>query len=238
MVLNSSFLLFLNLKAVSFSHLQKLVIASPIINASLNLKAVSFSHLQKLVIASPIINTSLISLHQSPPHVHHYPLYSRAFQRLQTRVHSFPPIHSVPSREAVQRHHYVYRNSLTFLHGSLKRRRRFKENRWDSRMMLGSGGMSSSHSATVSALAVAIGLQEGAGVGAPTFVVALVLACVVMYDASGVRLHAGRQAELLNQIVCELPPEHPVSNIRSLRDSIGHTPLQLRDFGCDRDTVS
>ncbi|KAJ8763997.1 hypothetical protein K2173_004869 [Erythroxylum novogranatense] len=92
--------------------------------AFLNLKAVSFSHLQKLVIASPNINTSLISLHQSPPRVHHYPLYSLAFQRLQTRVHSFPPIHSVPSRDAVQRHHYVYRNSLTFLHGSLKRRRR------------------------------------------------------------------------------------------------------------------
>ncbi|KAJ8754847.1 hypothetical protein K2173_015359 [Erythroxylum novogranatense] len=101
----------------------------------------------------------------------------------------------------------------------------FKEKRWDSRMMLGSGGMPSSHSATVSALAVAIGLQEGAG--APTFAIALVLACVVMYDASGVRLHAGRQAELLNQIVCELPPEHPVSNIRPLRDSLGHTPLQV-----------
>ncbi|XP_021906159.1 uncharacterized protein LOC110820855 isoform X1 [Carica papaya] len=49
----------------------------------------------------------------------------------------------------------------------------------------------------------------------------------VMYDASGVRLHAGRQAELLNQIVCELPPEHPVSNCRPLRDSLGHTPLQV-----------
>ncbi|KAJ8764035.1 hypothetical protein K2173_004924 [Erythroxylum novogranatense] len=84
-------------------------------------------------------------------------------------------------------------------------------------MMLGSGGMPLSHSATVSALAVAIGLQEGAGAGAPTFAVALVLACVVMYDASGVRLHA--------VAICELPPEHPVSNIRPLRDSLGHTPL-------------
>ncbi|KAL6968930.1 hypothetical protein U1Q18_047461 [Sarracenia purpurea var. burkii] len=48
-----------------------------------------------------------------------------------------------------------------------------------------------------------------------------------MYDASGVRLHAGRQAELLNQIVCELPPEHPVSSVKPLRDSLGHTPLQV-----------
>ncbi|KAF5461131.1 hypothetical protein F2P56_020950 [Juglans regia] len=101
----------------------------------------------------------------------------------------------------------------------------FKEKKWDSRRMFGSGGMPSSHSATVSALAVAIGLQEGAG--GPAFAIAVVLACVVMYDASGVRLHAGRQAELLNQIVCELPPEHPVSNVRPLRDSLGHTPLQV-----------
>ncbi|KAK7324815.1 hypothetical protein VNO77_28673 [Canavalia gladiata] len=101
----------------------------------------------------------------------------------------------------------------------------YKEKRWDSKRMLDSGGMPSSHSATVSALAVAIGLQDGAGSAA--FAIAVVLACIVMYDASGVRLHAGRQAELLNQIVCELPPEHPLSNARPLRDSLGHTPLQV-----------
>ncbi|XP_028808322.1 uncharacterized protein LOC114762891 [Neltuma alba] len=101
----------------------------------------------------------------------------------------------------------------------------YKERRWDSKRMLDSGGMPSSHSATVSALAVAIGLQEGTG--SPAFAVAVVLACVVMYDATGVRLHAGRQAELLNQIVCELPPEHPLSSVRPLRDSLGHTPLQV-----------
>ncbi|KAK4420794.1 putative membrane protein YuiD [Sesamum alatum] len=100
-----------------------------------------------------------------------------------------------------------------------------KDKKWDSRRMLGSGGMPSSHSATVTALATAIGLEEGAG--ASSFAIAVVLACVVMYDATGIRLHAGRQAELLNQIVCELPPEHPVANVRPLRDSLGHTPLQV-----------
>lgn len=33
--------------------------------------------------------------------------------------------------------------------------------------------------------------------------------------------------QLLNQIVCELPPEHPLSTVRPLRDSLGHTPLQV-----------
>ncbi|XVF21007.1 hypothetical protein REPUB_Repub12eG0053300 [Reevesia pubescens] len=70
----------------------------------------------------------------------------------------------------------------------------FKERRWDSKRMIDSGGMPSSHSATVTALAVAIGLQDGTG--GPAFAIAVVLACVVMYDASGVRLHAGRQAEV------------------------------------------
>ncbi|CAK9315462.1 unnamed protein product [Citrullus colocynthis] len=101
----------------------------------------------------------------------------------------------------------------------------YKERKWESKRMLDSGGMPSSHSATVTALAVAIALQEGSG--GPAFAIALVFACVVMYDATGVRLHAGRQAELLNQIVCEFPPEHPLSSIRPLRDSLGHTPLQV-----------
>lgn len=43
--------------------------------------------------------------------------------------------------------------------------------------MLDSGGMPSSHSATVSALALAIGLQEGAG--SPAFAIAVVLSCIV-----------------------------------------------------------
>ncbi|XP_022771759.1 uncharacterized protein LOC111314556 isoform X4 [Durio zibethinus] len=108
----------------------------------------------------------------------------------------------------------------------------FKERRWDSKRMIDSGGMPSSHSATVTALAVAIGLQDGTG--GPAFAIAVVLACVVMYDASGVRLHASRQAEfffpywqLLNQIVCEFPPEHPLSSMRPLRELLGHTPLQV-----------
>ncbi|KAL3821065.1 hypothetical protein ACJIZ3_006970 [Penstemon smallii] len=83
-----------------------------------------------------------------------------------------------------------------------------KDKKWDSRRMLGSGGMPSSHSATVTALATAIGFQDGAG--ASSFAIAVVLACV-----------------LLNQIVCELPPEHPVANVRPLRDSLGHTPFQV-----------
>ncbi|XP_021744504.1 uncharacterized protein LOC110710497 [Chenopodium quinoa] len=101
----------------------------------------------------------------------------------------------------------------------------YKERRWDLKQLIGSGGMPSSHSATVTALAAAIGLQDG--FGGSVFAAALILACVVMYDATGVRLHAGRQAEVLNQIVYGLPAEHPLAESRPLRELLGHTPPQV-----------
>ncbi|KAK9008294.1 hypothetical protein V6N11_075194 [Hibiscus sabdariffa] len=101
----------------------------------------------------------------------------------------------------------------------------YKEKRWDIKQLVGSGGMPSSHSSTVMALATAIRLQEG--FGGSLFATALILACVVMYDATGVRLHAGRQAEVLNQIVYELPAEHPLAESRPLRELLGHTPPQV-----------
>ncbi|CAA6663961.1 unnamed protein product [Spirodela intermedia] len=101
----------------------------------------------------------------------------------------------------------------------------YKERRWDLKQLIGSGGMPSSHSATVTALAVSIGLKDG--FGGSIFATAMIVACVVMHDAFGVRLHAGRQAEVLNQIVFELPIEHPLANTRPLHELLGHTPLQV-----------
>ncbi|XP_057509913.1 uncharacterized protein LOC130792370 [Actinidia eriantha] len=101
----------------------------------------------------------------------------------------------------------------------------YKERHWDLKQLIGSGGMPSSHSATVTALAVAIGFHDG--FGGSLFATASILACVVMHDAFGVRLHAGRQAEVLNQIVYELPAEHPLAESRPLRELLGHTPTQV-----------
>ncbi|TVU20384.1 hypothetical protein EJB05_36591 [Eragrostis curvula] len=101
-----------------------------------------------------------------------------------------------------------------------------KEKKWDARKFLSSAGVLSSLSATVGSLAVAVGQQEGADSSA--FALALVFAAVVMYDASGIRFHTGRQAALLNQIVCDFPPEHPIiSTFRPLREPLGHSPLQV-----------
>ncbi|GAB2214357.1 hypothetical protein Droror1_Dr00018700 [Drosera rotundifolia] len=101
----------------------------------------------------------------------------------------------------------------------------YKERRWDLKQLIGSGGMPSSHASTVTALAVGVGFHDG--LGGSLFAASVVLASVVMYDATGVRLQAGRQAEVLNQIVYELPAEHPLSESRPLHELLGHTPLQV-----------
>lgn len=63
---------------------------------------------------------------------------------------------------------------------------RYKENRWDVKRLYGSGGMPSSHSATVTGLACAIGLREG--LGGPLFAIAFVLACIVRIPILGLSL--------------------------------------------------
>ena len=92
--------------------------------------------------------------------------------------------------------------------------------------MVGSGGMPSSHSATVCALATATGMECGAG--SPEFAITIMLAIIVMYDAMGVRRETGKQGRVLNEMLeiftnmgKEISPE------KRLKDFVGHTPLQV-----------
>ncbi len=96
--------------------------------------------------------------------------------------------------------------------------------RLDLRLWTSAGGMPSSHSALVAALATAIGIQDG--LDSPLFAVSVVLAMVVMYDAAGVRRAASAQARILNQILDELFHGHPLREER-LRELLGHTPFQV-----------
>ena len=50
------------------------------------------------------------------------------------------------------------------------------------------------------------------GPGSAAFAITFVVAAVVMYDAMGVRQHAGRQAAVINALVVTLPPEHPIQD--------------------------
>lgn len=92
------------------------------------------------------------------------------------------------------------------------------------RMLTTAGGMPSSHSALVSALATSVGLREG--LGSSLFLVTVALAMITMYDAAGIRRAASIQARILNQIIAELFEGHPISETK-LRELLGHTPIQV-----------
>ncbi|GJP81842.1 hypothetical protein CLOP_g11960 [Closterium sp. NIES-67] len=79
------------------------------------------------------------------------------------------------------------------------------------RLVVKSGGMPSSHSAVVTALATSIYFDCGAS--DPLFGMAVVFATIVMYDAQGVRAAVGKQAQVINSLVVpQLVPPHPLSS--------------------------
>lgn len=90
--------------------------------------------------------------------------------------------------------------------------------------IMGAGGMPSSHSAVVTSLATLIGKNEG--VASPIFALATIFAFIVMYDASGIRRAAGKQAALLNKIV-NTPGLTKLQVQEKLVEALGHTPKQV-----------
>jgi hypothetical protein len=99
----------------------------------------------------------------------------------------------------------------------------FRFKKWNWATFLSAGGMPSSHSALVTSVALATGLHEG--FDKAVFAVAVAIAMVVVYDATGVRRQAGMQAQQINILVEELLRGHPIS-AQHLREVIGHTPLE------------
>jgi acid phosphatase family membrane protein YuiD len=100
----------------------------------------------------------------------------------------------------------------------------YKEKRINFRYLVQAGGMPSSHSAMVAALAMAIGLQEGFGTS--VFAVAICFAMIVLYDAAGVRRAAGKQAKVLNVIISDFVDNKKLRG-EKLKELIGHTPMEV-----------
>ena len=100
------------------------------------------------------------------------------------------------------------------------------ERRWAFDRLLETGGMPSSHSAAVSALAVSVGALYGWGT--PYFAIAAVFGSIVMYDATGIRRAAGMQAELINDLVNELGHLFDEGfRPQALKTLLGHTYPQV-----------
>ena len=95
------------------------------------------------------------------------------------------------------------------------------------KLFFSDGGMPSNHSAAVTSTATAVALQ--CGMDSPVFAVSMILALIVMHDATGVRQETGKQAKVINNMVKlldsmgrgELTPEE------TLKEFVGHTGRQV-----------
>ena len=103
------------------------------------------------------------------------------------------------------------------------------EKRFRPDRIFGDGGMPSGHSATVTSLAVLVGWTQGYS-SAP-FAIAMILAIIVMNDATGVRLEAGKHAasikelaDIVNGFFVEKDKKIKTEKLKLL---VGHTPLQV-----------
>lgn len=100
------------------------------------------------------------------------------------------------------------------------------ERRWDILRIKETGGMPSSHSATVAAITTTCGMLYG--MNSPYFAICLIYGGIVIHDATGVRRAAGKHAEILNNLVSEL--SHLIEqgkNEKALKTLLGHTYPQV-----------
>ena len=86
------------------------------------------------------------------------------------------------------------------------------------------GGMPSSNSSLVTALATSIGFEFGAST--PLFTLSLFYGILIIRDALGVRRAAGNQARTMNRMVVLLN-ERFHTEFQPVREVTGHTPAEV-----------
>lgn len=95
--------------------------------------------------------------------------------------------------------------------------------RWT--ILFATGGMPSSHSSTVVAMATSVGLIDG--FSSTNYAIAVCFATVVMFDAAGLRRNASKQAMVLNRMIKQLlSPESETGKVK-LKEFLGHTPTEV-----------
>jgi len=94
-------------------------------------------------------------------------------------------------------------------------------------LAFGTGGMPSSHAATMTGTTLAIGLFSG--FDHPAFAIAVAISMIVIYDAAGVRREAGFHAEALNRLIDEwfALTKTPQADQKKLKEMLGHTPIEV-----------
>lgn len=100
----------------------------------------------------------------------------------------------------------------------------WKTHEFDFVYLVSTGGMPSSHSATVSGLAFGIGYTEG--FGTPIATLAFAFAIITMFDAATVRYAAGEHAKVLNAIVRDIK-ELKLKPAQRFKELLGHTRTEV-----------
>ncbi|GGI11276.1 MULTISPECIES: divergent PAP2 family protein [Gottfriedia] len=95
-----------------------------------------------------------------------------------------------------------------------------KNKDFDLSKFFASGGMPSSHSSTVTGLALSVGLTMG--FESVDFAMAAIFATIIMYDASGVRLAVSKHAKILNDFF-----HGRIKNYKALNELVGHTSYEV-----------
>ena len=90
------------------------------------------------------------------------------------------------------------------------------------RLFNGTGGMPSSHTSFSTSLTMMLGLNLG--FDSPIFAVALVFTFIVSYDAMGLRMESGKQAEAINRIFDEIFKD---GSMEKLKEKLGHKPQEV-----------
>ncbi|KMM39100.1 divergent PAP2 family protein [Guptibacillus hwajinpoensis] len=103
---------------------------------------------------------------------------------------------------------------------------------WDVKQVATTGGMPSSHSAGVSALATYIAANKGSR--HTETALAAIFGVIVMYDAQGIRRHTGEIARLVNELedsFASLSGDFPsfefVEREKELNEFLGHQPIEV-----------
>ena len=99
------------------------------------------------------------------------------------------------------------------------------EKKLDLSSFFGSGGMPSSNTAFVVSLAIMVGATEGFDTA--LFAATATLACIVMYDATGVRRETGKQAEVLNEIIRNMFIDGKPITDEEFKELVGHTKVEV-----------
>ncbi len=103
---------------------------------------------------------------------------------------------------------------------------------WDVKKAISTGGMPSSHSAGVTALASYVAANKG--FRHTETALAVTFGIIVMYDAQGIRRHTGEIAQLVNdledqfaKISGEFPSYEYIEREKELKELLGHQPVEV-----------